>query len=158
MISNNWIDHALRRTPWRNQRQAFALMTLGFFVAMIIGALYLSQAAAVATTGRQLEELINERTRLEQMNEQLRGEIAGLLSVPNLQQRARELGFELAGREDIEYLVIDGYDPTRSRTPVRLEVESVAAPVYEETFSGWLQQQWDAFTGQSNAASEPEVQ
>ncbi|HLV35036.1 MAG TPA: hypothetical protein VKY59_07990, partial [Spirillospora sp.] len=97
MISNNWIDHALRRTPWRSQRQAAALVALGFFVALIIGALYLSQAVAVATTGRQLEALIAERNRLEQVNEELRAEIAGLRSVPRLQQRARELGFELAG-------------------------------------------------------------
>ncbi len=148
MISNNWLDQALRRAPWRNQRQAFALATLGFFVALIIGALYLSQAAAVATTGRQLETLITERNGLEQANEELRAEIAGLRSVPRLQERARELGFDLAGREDIEYLVIDGYNPSRDRTPIRLEVQNDAVPVYDETFTGWLQQQWDAFSAQ----------
>jgi hypothetical protein len=154
MISNNWLDHALRRTPWRTQRQAFALATLGFFVAMIIGALYLAQAAAVATTGRQLEVLISERNLLEQTNEQLRSEVAQLRSVPRLQQRARDLGFELAGRADIEYLVIEGYDPARSRTPVRLEVPQNVAPVYDETFTGWLQQQWDAFSGQVSQPSD----
>lgn len=151
MIANNWLNHALRRRPWRTQRQAFALATLGFFVALVIGALYLSQAAAVATTGRQLEDMIADRNRLEQMNEQLRAEIASLRSVPRLQQRARELGFDLAQREDIEYLVIDGYDPRQSEDrPVTLTVETGPAPVYDETFTGWLQQQWDAFTGQSN--------
>ncbi len=150
MISNSWLDHALRRTPWRSQRQAFALAALGFFVALIIGALYLSQAAAVATTGRQLETLIAERNALEQANEQLRAEIASLRSVPRLQQRARELGFDLAGREDIEYLVIDGYNPDRAREPIRLEVQTDAVPMYDETFTGWLQQQWDAFAGQLN--------
>jgi len=151
MISNNWLDHALRRTPWRTQRQAVALVFLGFFVALVIGALFLSQAAAVATTGRQLEDLIADRNRLEQINEQLRAEIASLRSVPRLQQRARELGFELATREDIEYLVIDGYDPLRPEDrPVTLDVETDAAPVYDETFTGWLQQQLDAFTGQAS--------
>jgi hypothetical protein len=152
MISNTnkWIDHALRRAPWRTQRQAVALATLGFFVALIIGALYLSQSAAVATTGRQLETLIAQRNRLEQANEQLRAEIASLRSVPRLQQRAREMNFELAGREDIEYLVIDGYDPTRPEDePITLTVERDAAPVYDETFTGWLQQQFDAFRGET---------
>jgi hypothetical protein len=150
MISNNWFNHALRRAPWRHQRQAFALVALGFFVALIIGALYLSQSAAVAATGRQLESLISERNRLEQINEQLRAEIASLRSVPRLQQRARELGFELATRQDIEYLVIEGYNPQRDRAPLRLEVQAAAAaaPVYDETFTGWLQQQWAAFTNQ----------
>ncbi len=156
MISNKWIDHALRRTPWRNQRQAFALAALGFFVAIIIGALYLSQAAAVATTGRQLEDLIAERNRLEQLNEQLRAEIAALRSVPHLQQRARELGFELAAREEIEYLVIEGYDPARPRSPLRLEAETDGALIYDESFTGWLQQQWDAFTGQLGQSSVSE--
>ena len=150
MTSNNWLDHALRRTPWRNQRQAFALATLGFFVAIIIGALYLSQAAAVATTGRLLETMISERNQLEQTNEEIRAEIAGLRSVPRLQQRARELGFDLADRQDIEYLVIEGYDPNRDRAPVQLQVQADAAPAYDESFTGWLQQQWDAFTGQTN--------
>ena len=153
MISNSWVDQAIRRSPWRSQRQALALVALGFFVALIIGALFLSQAAADATTGRQLESLIADRNRLEQLNEQLRSEIASLRSVPRLQQRARELGFDLAGREDIEYLVIEGYDPNRSRTPVQLEVQEVAAPVYDETFTGWLQQQWDAFSSQINQSS-----
>jgi hypothetical protein len=154
MISNNWVNQAIRRGPWRSQRQAFALAALGFFVALIIGGLYLSQAAAVATTGRQLESLIADRNRLEQLNEQLRSEIASLRSVPRLQQRARELGFDLAGREDIEYLVIEGYDPNRSRVPVQLEVPAAPVPVYDETFTGWLQQQWDAFSTQLNQTGE----
>ncbi len=150
MISNKWIDHALRRTPWRNQRQAFALAALGFFVALIIGGLYLSLSAGAATTGRQLEYLIAERNRLEQANEQLRAEIAGLRSVPYLQERARDLGFALAGRDDIEYLVIDGYNPERDLAPIILEVEPQIVPVYDETFIGWLQQQFDAFSNELN--------
>jgi hypothetical protein len=154
MISNSWVNQAIRRSPWRRQRQALALVALGFFVALIIGALFLSQAAADATTGRQLESLIVDRNRLEQLNEQLRSEIASLRSVPRLQQRARELGFDLARRSDIEYLVIQGYDPARSRTPVRLEVPAAPAPVYDETFTGWLQQQWDAFSSQIGVPGE----
>jgi hypothetical protein len=155
MVSNKWLDHALRRTPWRNQRQAFALAALGFFVALIIGGLYLSLSAGAATTGRQLEDLIVERNRLEQANEQLRAEIASLRSVPHLQQRARELGFELAGREDIEYLVIDGYNPDRATVPIMLEVAPQIVPVYDETFLGWLQQQFDAFSTQLNQEESP---
>jgi cell division protein FtsB len=149
----NWFGntfHTFRRRPWRTQRQAIALLTLSFFVAIIIGALYLAQASAVSTTGRQLEELIAERNQLEQNNEQLRAEIAGFQSVPRLEQRARELGFVQAGRENIEYLVIDGYDPNREPlpTPVPEEASAQPVPVYDETFLGWLQQQWDSFTSQ----------
>ena len=152
MKTRNWFNHALRRSPWRSQRQAVALVTLSFFVALVIGALYLSQSATVATTGRELEDLIIERNQLEQRNEELRAEIASLRSVPRLQQRARDLNFELAQREDIEYLVIEGYDPTRPQdAPVTLQLEAEPAPVYDETFTGWLQQQLDAFTSQLNS-------
>lgn len=147
--SNNWIDHALRRTPWRTQRQALALAFLGFFLAIIIGGLYLAQAAAVSTTGRQLEDLIAERNQLEQANEQLRAEIARLQSVPRLLDRARELGFTLAERASIEYLVIPGYQPN-SDAPVVTPAPAnpVVYGTYDETFVGWLQEQWDAFTHQ----------
>jgi cell division protein FtsB len=144
----NWLDHALRRAPWRTQRQALALVALGFFVAIIIGALYVSQAANLSTTGRQLEELIAERNQLEQTNEDLRAQIAGLRSVPRLFQRARDLGFRMARREDIEYLIIEGYNPDQPALPTPAGVEVVELPPYDETFLGWLRQQWDAFTGQ----------
>jgi cell division protein FtsB len=153
----NWFNHTFRRRPWRTQRQAIALLTLSFFVAIIIGALYLAQASAVSTTGRQLEELIAQRNLLEQNNEQLRAEIAGFQSVPRLEQRARELGFVLAGREDIEYLVIVGYDPEREPLSTPVPEESApadAVAVYDETFLGWLQQQWDAFTSQVEEPTE----
>jgi hypothetical protein len=150
MLKNNWIDHALRRNPWRNQRQTLTLAALGFVVALIIGALYLSQAAAIATTGRQLEDLINDRNRLEQQNEQLRAEIAALRSVPHLQQRARDLGFDLAAGGDLEYLVVDGYDPDYQDEPIILAVEPNAAALYDETFGGWLEEQFDSFSRQFN--------
>jgi cell division protein FtsB len=154
VISNKWLKHALRRNPWRNQRQAFALAALGFFVALIIGALYLSQSVTVATTGRQLEGMILERNQLEQANEQLRAEIASLRSVPRLQQRARELGFELANAGDIEYLVVEGYDPNEDRAPIALEIALDTVPTYDETFVGWLRQQLDAFSSQLNQQEE----
>lgn len=146
--SQNWFEHALRRRPWRTQRQALALGALAFFVALIIGALYLAQAAAVATLGRQLEEQIIVRNRLEQTNEQLRAEMARLQSMARLFERAREMGFTLAERGDIEYLVIPGYDPSARAAVVPLPAAPTAVPVYDESFLGWLQEQWDAFTRQ----------
>ncbi len=153
MAAENWFQHALHRRPWRTQRQAFALAALSFVVALIIGALYLAQAAALSTTGRQLESLITQRNQIEQANEQLRAEIARLQSVPRLQDRARELGFVEAGRSDIEYLLVPGYNPDRDQLAVsRVEPASrqEIAPVYEETFLGWIQQQWDAFQRQGS--------
>src|SRR5690606_37878963 len=101
-LQGEWLGHVLRRTGWRPQRQMLALGTLAVFVAIIIGALYLAQAAATSTLGRQLEEMVTVRNQLEQENERLRDEIARLQSVPRLLQRAQELGFVIAERSQIE--------------------------------------------------------
>ncbi|NWG16114.1 MAG: hypothetical protein HXY41_05720 [Chloroflexi bacterium] len=155
-MSQEWFQHALRGTGWRMQRQAVALGALGLVIAIIIGALYLAQSASVATLGRQLEALIARRNQLEQTNEQIRSEIAQLRSVPRLLARAQEMGFTTAGRESIEYLVVDGYNPNRTPARVVTEAPQKELPVYDETFTGWLQQQWDWLTGQFRSFSSGE--
>ncbi|RMG89612.1 MAG: hypothetical protein D6712_01400 [Chloroflexi bacterium] len=147
-MSQNWIQHTLRRSRWRPQNQAAALATLGVIIALIIGVLYLSQVSSNATTGRQLADLIAERNELQSVNEQLRAEIAELRSVPRLLARASELGFVPAGQDQIEYLVIEGYNPHRDETVAPLQKEEPQLPVYDESFGGWLQQQLDNLRAQ----------
>ncbi len=155
MYTQGWLGHALRRTRWRPQRQALALGSLGMFVAIIIGALYLAQAASTSALGRQLEEQISIRNQLEQENEKLRGDIASLQSVPRLLARAQELGYTLAGPEAIEYLTIAGYNPERtsdgSAAPTPTPTPTLPPPTYDETFTGWVQQQLDQLSSQFNS-------
>lgn len=145
-MAQEWVQHALRSRTWRMQRQAVALGALGVVLAIIISALYLAQAASVATLGRQLESLIVVRNQLEQTNEGLRAEIAQLRSVPRLLARAQELGFVIARRENIEYLVVPGYNP--DRPPPQTPAVEKPRPVYDESFTGWLRQQFDLFSSQ----------
>lgn len=147
-MSQRWVEHALRGRSLRLQRQVVALAGLGIIIAIIIGALYLAQSASVSTLGRQLEAIIARRNQLEQTNEQLRAEIAELRSVPRLLARAQEMGFANAGRENIEYLVVDGYNPNRKVAAVATEEPQETLPAYDESFTGWLQQQWDSFMRQ----------
>jgi hypothetical protein len=157
-MSGQWLGHTLRRTRWRPRREAVALGTLGLVVGIIIGALYLAQSAATSTMGRQLEDLITLRNELEQENERLRVEIASLQSVPRLLARAQELGFTLAGRSQIEYLVIDGYNPNRNQIVTQAEISRTPAlPVYDESFSGWVQQQLDRLAGQLEGFTKQEA-
>lgn len=142
-MANQWLQHTLQRTGWRPQNQAVALAALGIVLAAIIGALYLSQVASFATTNRQIEGLLEERDRLERDNERLRAEIATLRTLQFLELRARDMGFRPATAADIEYLLVPGYNPDRSVTVVELGEQTQLLPVYDETFLGWLQQQWD---------------
>ena len=143
--SNNWLEHALRRTGWRPERQVVALAALGFAIALILGALYLSQVAREATTNRRLTVLLEERDELERVNEQLRAEIAGLESVPALRARAQDLGFVDAGRGNIEYLMVEGYNPQPAITVAEIEntPEDIDIEGEQETFTDWLSRQWN---------------
>ena len=149
--SSKWLEHALRRSRWQPQQQVVGLATLGFFIALLLGALYLMQVASEATTNRQLEELVDQRDDLERINEQIRAEIAVSTSVENLQARAEAQGFALANDSQILYLVVDGYQPIQVDTVAPVAASSGTeddenANVYDETFSDWLGRQWDAFT------------
>lgn len=136
-----------------------ALGTLGLFVAIIIGALYLNQSSTTSTLGRQLEELIAIRDSLQRQNEQLRAEIANLQRVGRLLQRAEELGFIPATEADIQYIVVDGYNPDRQRDQAVItpQPESQPLPQYDESFSGWVQQQLDALRAQIESFSQQSV-
>lgn len=137
----------VQRNEWRPTRGMIALGTLALFVAIIIGALYLSQSASTSAIGRQLENLVTERNELERQNEQLRAEIASLRGVGRLLTRAQELGFEQAGAGDIEYVVVPGYEPASAAVVVAAE-DLAPPPVYDESFTGWVQQQLDALRQQ----------
>lgn len=147
-MSQTWLRHAFYRRALGPRRQAASLAILGMFVAIFIGALYLSQSSSTSTLGRQLSDLIGQRDELQQTNEQLRAEIAGYRTVERLLRRAQELGFVAANSQDVLYIVIDGYNPNREVSVVPLEAETAALPDYEETFDGWVRQQWDALVQQ----------
>ncbi len=124
---------------------------LGIAVLLILGSLYLSQVASFAITNREIEALISRRDQLKRQNEQLIGEIASFRTVPRLFARAVEIGFRPATNNEIDYLLIEGYDLKRSdaridaRSPEPLDA---AAPTYEETFTGWLEQQFTLLRAQ----------
>lgn len=157
--TTEWVNHTLRRREWRPTRTAVALGVLGLFVAIIIGALYLSQSANTSAMGRQLEELLIERNDLEQTNERLRAEIASLRGVGRLLTRATELGFIGATQDQIMYVVVNGYNPARNEMPELsdvVDVPSQEAPVavYDESFVGWAQAQFDALRQQLESLTQ----
>lgn len=143
--TRNWIEHALRRSRFQPEQQVVALATLGFVIALILGALYLSQVATEASTHTELRAMMAERDELERVNDELRAEIAELKSVPRLEARALELGFVTAGSGNIEWLAVDGYAPIQPETvaPVENVSEAELAAPYDQTFADWLAEQWE---------------
>jgi hypothetical protein len=146
LTQREWLQHALRRAPWRSQVQATALVALGLVVSIIIGALYLAQATSTATAGRDLEALEMRLERLERENERLRAEIASAQTIPNLIRRAQDMNFVPATSAQIMHLTVDGYRPPPPEPVVRAETSPL--PEYDETLNDWLVQQWNNFLSQ----------
>ena len=144
--SRNWIEHALRRSRFEPEQQVIALATVGFVIALILGALYLSQVATEAATHTELRDMMAARDELERVNDELRAQIAELKSVPRLEARALELGFVQADSQNIEWLVVDGYDPVQPETvaPIAPEAAGDLPATYDQTFGDWLSEQWEA--------------
>ncbi len=139
----SWFQHALRRTGWRPRRQVIAVGTLGVFIALILGVLYLSQVAMEASRGRHMRSMIAERDELERQNEELRVEIAEMESLPRLQTRARALGFVEASANQIRYMVVEGYTANRQATVARQETLTEALQLdYDERFDNWVSDFW----------------
>ncbi len=154
--SRRIFEQAMRQTGWRPQRQAVTVGILGVFLALMMGALYLSQVAAEASRGREMRDLLTRRDELERVNEELRVEIAELQGLDRLRQRAQDLGFVEAGRDDQLFIVVDGYNPNRSQTVAPLQTEENPLPVYDESFGSWLAQQFNSLTRQFQDFSEGE--
>jgi hypothetical protein len=142
------VQQAFRQTGWRPQRQAVTLGMLGVFLALVMGALYLSQVATEASRGREMRDLIARRDELERVNETLRVEISELQGLGRLRGRATELGFVPVRQSDQIFVVVDGYNPNRQQTVAPLQSEADTLPQYSESFGGWLQQQIDALREQ----------
>jgi uncharacterized protein YxeA len=154
------LQQAVRQAPWRPQTQTTAILALVMVVTIIIGALYLAQATTTATTGRELEYLESTRDYLQRANEETSAEIASKRNISDLRGRAQNLGFAPVTSDRLEYIVVDGYSPVRA-TPTP-EATAEPAYVYDETFNGWVQEQWDnlvkqfeAWTGRDKATVTP---
>ncbi len=141
-MAQNWFQHTFSRRRFQARTQAATLAILGIAILLILGSLYLSQVASFAITNRTIEDLINQRDRLNRANEQLIAEIASFRTVPRLFARAQEIGFRPATNADIDYLVIEGYYPSRTAAIAEPADSQADIAVYDETFSGWLEQQF----------------
>ncbi len=143
-MAHIWFQHTLSRKRFQARNQAATLAILGVAILLVLGSVYLSQVASFAITNRTIEDLIVRRDELKYTNEQIIAEIARFRTVPRLTLRAQDIGFRPATNDEIDYVVIEGYSPTRKNSFA--EAASASAnleelPVYDETFSGWLKQQ-----------------
>ena len=140
------IAQAYQQAPWRKQWQMIGLFLLiVVFSALVVG-LYLSVTARAGEIGREIARIQEEMDAVEQVNEDLRSEIAFMTSASQMAQRARTLGFQPKDSEEALYMVIEGYQERQPvilaplRNPAVLYSSQLPAE-YTESLFEWLQRQ-----------------
>lgn len=123
-----------------------AQAAMGWFVILaltaLVGAIYLNQASAIASTGRRVQILQNNLENLKRENASLERTIAEAQSLERLQQEAARLGFVRATPEEIEYLVVSQYPavPTGYTGAAETSVEAqTPLPAPAQSFGEALQ-------------------
>jgi hypothetical protein len=138
------IRRVFRIAPWRVQTQVVAASAVFFLVLAALGGLYLATATRAATAGRDVQRLEAQKTDLLHELDQLQTDIADAQSVSRLEKRAQELGFVPAAPNQVEYLVVPGY---QSAAAPAATPEASTLPDYDETLASWFAQRlkdWSA--------------
>lgn len=101
-LKNLW-THGTRQPDWPVGPVSVRLGLVLALVVLLAG-LYLAQASEIATTGRRIETLSQQRDELQRQNAEMLDRIAAEASIPRLQERAAKLGFVPAPQ--VEYLQV----------------------------------------------------
>ncbi len=104
-------SQAKNQTPWRQQMQLIVAILAAVAIFGLVAALYLDVTARGATAGRQVQDLQRSREELERNIEDMQTELAYLLSVNVMGQRAEKLNFENIRPGSITYIAVPGYEP-----------------------------------------------
>lgn len=115
-------------------------VAMGWFVvlglAAVLGAIYLSQASSIATTGRHLQVAQADLETLKRQNALIEQDIAKAQSLERLQAEAIGLGYRPAGADDLEYLVVADYPDAPIATPTPIPAPPEPASTITQAF--WL--------------------
>lgn len=140
------ITQAYSQAPWRRQLQIIGLFSLVLVFIALVAGIYLNVSSRAATVGREIQTMQREIEELDREIEDLQSQLALLLSSGAMEQRAKELGFELMNVEETVYIVVPNYiDRKPAVIAPYSNREVVSAPVvpieYFETIFQWLRTQ-----------------
>lgn len=110
--------------------------------------MYLAANAKVAEAGRKVLILEGQRKELMQRNAELTSQLARLLAPESMMERASELGFRAARPGEIDYLIVEGYQPPDEFVAPQPPLEGNGpgggvSPSYSETIGDWLSRAFD---------------
>lgn len=107
--SEHWLSHGFRRASGLLETQAALGWAVIVALLALLGVVYLARGSQMIMTGYHMKELTDELRALQEENVVLDARIASVRSLDELRDKARAMGFTLAGPSDIEYLLVDDY-------------------------------------------------
>jgi len=145
MDSVRSLTQAYSQAPWRKQLKFIVLFLLIVVFAALIAGIYLDVTARAATIGREIQLMQRDIEALKLVNADLETRLAFLLSSGQMAERARKLGFEPIERDQMVFVVVEGYpgrqQPVLAPAPVPVKVVAAALPAnFTESLLDWVQQ------------------
>ncbi|PKO16936.1 MAG: hypothetical protein CVU39_06875 [Chloroflexi bacterium HGW-Chloroflexi-10] len=137
------LKQAAQQKPWRIQLQWIGLIVVLVVMAVLAGVMELNILTQSADAGVQIRVLEGRRQELERDITANRTRLALLTSASVMQERARDLGFVPATRNDIKYLYMDNYlerEPLSVAIPPapKTDEQTILKPAYTLSVWDWL--------------------
>ncbi len=134
---------ASKQAAWRIRARLTSGTVMWLIVLLVIGGVYMAVNAKMTRTGRDLLELEEDRTNLRRTNAELTSKLAALTAPDRMVELAAAMGFHPAGNDEVEYVLVEGYQPEGAfiaPRPVSWEDEVVVSlsPAYSETLGQWF--------------------
>ncbi|MFA9406089.1 MAG: hypothetical protein ACERKX_09770 [Anaerolineales bacterium] len=136
-------EQAFKQAPWRTKVSMTGRTVLPLIAMLVVGGMYLAVNSRLAKTGQRVLILQNEIAELQRRNAELTATLASLTTPDLMWERALELGFHPATKEEVEYIIIENYIPPETFVaplpPSSGETHrSGLSPAYTETLGDWL--------------------
>lgn len=142
---NQRIIQAYKQAPWRVQLQWIGALLLVLVVGMLISGVYLYLSAEATAAGTEIRDLELEREGLQIRIADLNTQLAHIRSASYMEQRADELGYREATRDDIVFVYVPEYSGRQAvflaPPPGNDSVNaSIIKPAYRQSLWEWLYQ------------------
>ena len=103
-------EKSFKQAQWRRHRQITVPILIIVFALAMFGAIYLAETSRAAVTGRHVQQLRRQVEIIGYENDLIHANNAYLESASLLMDRAGQLGYVPLKLDQIEYLVVPGFD------------------------------------------------
>jgi hypothetical protein len=144
------IVQRVRQAPWRIQRQWIGLFLLGLVLMAMVAGIYLNVTVRATLAGRESISLQSMITTNQRINADLETQLAGLISIGSMQERADTMGFLPASPTDITFVAVPGYV---AQSAVDLSMPGVTKPPVPIILPEYTESWFDYFINQQASSA-----